>query len=132
MTRKKIKNDGIINKIPSELENSLFVAISDSGIINKDYSIKFDSHYIGNYKKLQELAFKILEHEKPDSDFENRLIQEIDSAERLEYSDAMEEYQFKNLKHFITEHNLLMIMLIINSALNCRVVGLEQFTNFEL
>jgi len=98
--------------------------------IDNDYGINFNIAYLGTYDNIYELALKIVTSEEPDSEFENNLISYIDSYDSL--SDLGEELRFDNLENLIKTHNLTLIMGIIGAGLDCEVVGVPQWTRFEI
>lgn len=132
-TLKQRKLEKELSKPPFETKGMAFVGykLSFQGYsCDNDYGVNFNSAYLGTYFDIYNLALKIVEREKPDSDFENNLISYIDGCDSLlEISD---ELRFDNLGNLIKTHNLILIMGIVGAGLNCQVVGVPQWTKFEI
>jgi len=128
-TYKTHKNKKDLLKPPFETEGMCFVGYK-LNVPPYKYNISFNSTYLGTYNDIYNLALKIVRTEKPDSEFENNLISYIDYCESL--FDISDELKFDNLENIIKKHNLVLIMGIIEAGLNCQVVGVPQWTRFEI
>jgi hypothetical protein len=128
MKQKRIKKE--LFKPPFETKGMVFAGYKLSYDNNIKYDTRFNSAYLGTYENLYNLALEIVKNEKPDSEFEENLINYIDGCEPLfEIGDKL---RFDNLENIIKEHNLILIMGIVGAGLNCTVVGVPQWTRFEI
>jgi len=104
--------------------NIIYVAKHNNSCVENKYQIVFDKIFIGNYIDLHTLAIKIINIEKPDSEFEERLIQYVDSCESL--FEIADELRFENLKNIIDRYNIPLMIGVIESALNVKIIKLSE------
>ena len=109
--------------------NKLYVARYNKVRLKNNYGIVFNDTILGSYIDLYRLAIKIVDNEKPDSKFEENLIQYIDSCEPL--FEMADEIRFDNLKNIINDHNVPLIIGVIESALNVKIIKLSKIIEEE-
>ena len=106
-------------KIPINKKSTVYIAKDINTHNIKKYNISFNNAVLGNYSDIYNLSLKILDDEIEGSEFENNLISYLDSCEPL--FNIADTLRFNNLCNIVKEHNLLLIVGIIESGLECKV-----------